>query len=58
MCEETRKVNARTMLKDGILPLEKIAQYSNLPLDEVQRIASEQSNSGPTQHMEDMTKWK
>ena len=58
MCEETRKVNARTMLKDGILPLEKIAQYSNLPLDEVRRTASEQSNSGPTQHMEDITKWK
>ena len=53
-----RKDDDRTMLKDGILPLEKIAQYSNLPLDEVRRIASEQSNSGPTQHMEDITKWK
>ncbi len=42
MCMEERKVNARTMLKDGILPLEKIAQYSNLPLDEVRRLASEQ----------------
>lgn len=60
--EEGRKSNqletAKRMLADGILSLEKIAQYSNLPLDEVRRIASEQSNSGPAQHMEDMTKWK
>jgi hypothetical protein len=46
MCMETRKVNARTMLRDGILPLEKIAQYSNLPLDEVRRLAGELPNSG------------
>ena len=66
MCEKERKkerkknqrTSARIMLSDGILSLEKIAQYSNLPLDEVRRIASEQSNSGPAQHMEDMTKWK
>ena len=38
MCEETRKVNARTMLKDGILPLEEIAEYAGLPLDEVKRL--------------------
>ncbi len=60
--EEGRKSNqletAKRMLSSGKLPLEEIAEYSNLPLDEVRRIASEQSNSGPTQHMEDITKWK
>lgn len=38
----TQKANARTMLADGMLPLEKIAQYSSLPLDEVRRLAEEQ----------------
>ncbi len=60
--EEGRKSNqletAQRMLASGKLTLEEIAEYSNLPLDEVRRIASEQSNSGPTQHMEDITKWK
>lgn len=37
----TQKANARTMLADGMLPLEKIAQYSSLPLDEVRRLAKE-----------------
>ena len=26
------------MLADGVLPLEKIAEYSSLPLDEVKRL--------------------
>ena len=60
--EEGRKSNqletTQRMLASGKLTLEEIAEYSNLPLDEVRRIASEQSNSGPTQHMEDITKWK
>ncbi len=60
--EEGRKSNqletAKRMLASGKLTLEEIAEYSNLPLDEVRRIASEQSNSSPTQHMEDITKWK
>lgn len=49
---------AQSLLAIGKLTLEEIAECANLPLDEVRRIASEQSNSGPAQHMEDMTKWK
>lgn len=36
--KEGRKASARTMLADGMLPLEKIAQYSGLSLDEVKRL--------------------
>ena len=39
--QETQEANARTMLADDILPLEKIAQYSSLPLNEVRRLAEE-----------------
>lgn len=39
--EKNRETSARTMLADGTLPLEKIAQYSSLPLDEVRRLAEE-----------------
>ncbi len=62
MCEKERKREresmAQSLLAIGKLTLEEIAECASLSLDEVQRIASEQSNSGPTQHMEDMTKWK
>ena len=30
---------ARRMLQDGVLPLEKIALYSGLPLEEVRKLA-------------------
>ena len=40
--QETQEANARTMLADGILPLEKIAQYAGLPLDEVKHLAAQQ----------------
>ena len=32
---------ARRMLADGILTLEKIAEYAGLPLDEVKRLEAE-----------------
>ncbi len=42
MCEKERKknqeANAKRMLADGILSLEKNAQYLDLPLDEVKRL--------------------
>lgn len=37
----TQKANAQRMLATGKLTLEEIAEYSNLPLDEVKRIARE-----------------
>lgn len=40
--QESQEANARTMLADGILPLEKIVQYAGLPLDEVRRLAAQQ----------------
>lgn len=40
--QESQEANARTMLADGILPLEKIAQYAGLPLDEVKHLAAQQ----------------
>lgn len=39
--EKSSRRSAQRMLVDGILPLEKIAQYSNLPLDEVKRLRGE-----------------
>lgn len=33
---------ARNMLADGALPLEKIAEYAGLPLDEVKKLKAEQ----------------
>ena len=32
--------SARTMLADGVLPLSKVAEYSGLPLNEVESIKS------------------
>ena len=36
--EETKIENAKRMLKDGKLPLELIAEYSGLPLEEVVKL--------------------
>lgn len=38
----TAEENARNMIKDGQLPLEKIAQYSGLTIQEVQELADMQ----------------
>ena len=35
--------NAIKMIEDGILPLEKIAEYSQLPLDKVRELAGEKT---------------
>lgn len=39
--QDARCENAKTMLKDGILSHEKIAQYSGLSLAEVDELAAE-----------------
>ena len=36
--ESSSRRSAQKMLADGVLPLEKIAGYSSLPLDEVKRL--------------------
>ena len=36
--ESSSRRSAQKMLADGVLPLEKIAEYSSLPLDEVKRL--------------------
>lgn len=38
---KARQANAKAMLEDGELPLDKIAKYSSLPLEEVRRLAAE-----------------
>lgn len=43
MRKEERVEIAKNMLLDGVLPLEKIAEYARLPLDEVRKLQSRQS---------------
>ena len=38
--EESRRI-ARDMLMDGIRPIEKVVQYTDLTLEEVQQLATE-----------------
>lgn len=38
---KARQANAKAMLEDGELPLDKIAKYSSLSLEEVRRLAAE-----------------
>lgn len=38
---EEKKLTALRMLKDNILPLEKIAEYAKLPLEEVRKLQAE-----------------
>lgn len=38
---EEKKLTALRMLKDNILPLEKIAEYVKLPLEEVRKLQAE-----------------
>ena len=38
---DTMQSTARRMLAEGILPMEKIAQYTGLPLEEVERLRDE-----------------
>ena len=40
--EEERLEIAKTMLLDGMLPLEKIAEYARLSIDEVRKLQAEQ----------------
>ena len=39
--KEDRLENAKKMIADGNIPIEKIAYFQGLPLSEVQRIAEE-----------------
>ncbi len=41
MRKESLKEVAKRMLADGILTLEKIAEYAGLPLDEVKKLKAE-----------------
>ncbi len=43
MRNESLKEVAKRMLADGILTLEKIAEYAGLPLDEVKKLKAERT---------------
>ena len=43
--EEERVESALEMLKDGTLSLEKIAQYSHLPLETVKQLAEQKETA-------------
>ena len=41
--EQVRIENAKKMINDGTLPLEKISEYSGLTLDKVRELAGDKS---------------
>lgn len=41
--KESARTAARRMLADGSVPLEKIAEYVDLPLNEIKSLQAEQS---------------